>query len=105
MTMTHEQLLEILAAVGIPWAYHHWERPPATPYGVYLDVAYDPFHADNINYFNAREIRLEVYSTVRDPALDDKVEAALTAAGITYEADFDFIKSEGLYESIFEIEV
>lgn len=103
--MTHEKLLEILAPVGIPWAYHHWENPPAPPYGVYLDGTYDTFYADNSNYVNAREIRLEVYSTVRNPALDAKVEAALTAAGITYEADFAFIESEGLYESIFEIEV
>ena len=52
-----------------------------------------------------REIRLEIYDTVRDPALDRKVEAALTAADIPYEADFSFLESEGLYESIFEIEV
>lgn len=103
--MTHTQLLEILAPVGIPWAYHHWEKPPAPPYGVYLDGAYDPFHADNINYFNSRDIRLEIYAAVRDPALDDKVEAALTTADIPYEADFAFLEAEGLYESIYEIEV
>ena len=84
---------------------HPQEKPPAPPYGVYLDGPYDPFHADNTNYFNAREIRLEIYDTVRDPALDRKVEAALTAADIPYEADFSFLESEGLYESIFEIEV
>lgn len=103
--MTHEELLDILAPVGIPWTYHHWENPPAPPYGVYIDGAYDPFHADNISYFNAVGIRLEVYDTVRDPALDAKIEAALTAADIPYEADFAYVESDGLYESIFEIEV
>ncbi len=103
--MTYEELLAVLKPVGIPWAYHHWENPPAPPYGVYLDGPYDPFHADNRNYFNAHQIRLEIYSTVRDPALDAKVEAVLSAAEIPYEADFDHLESEALYESIFEIEV
>lgn len=103
--MTHAELLDILEPMGIPWAYHHWEKPPAPPYGVYLDGPYDPFHADNRNYFSARQIRLEVYSADRNPELDTKVEAALTAAEIPYEADFDYLESEALYESIFEIEV
>lgn len=105
MTVTYEQLLELLAPVGIPWAYHHWEKPPAPPYGVYLDGPYAPFHADNINYFNSRQIRLEIYSPVRDTSLDAKVQAALDAAGLPYEADFQFAESQALYESIFEIEV
>lgn len=103
--MTHAELLAILAPVGIPWAYHHWEKPPAPPYGVYIDGPYNPFYGDNINYFNGRQLRLEIYDTVRDPALDAKVEAVLTAADIPYEADFEFVESECLYESIFEIEV
>lgn len=103
--MTHAELLTILKPVGIPWAYHHWGKPPAPPYGVYLDGPYDSFHADNRNYFSAHQIRLEVYSTDRNPELDARVEAALTAAEIPYEADFDYLESEALYESIFEIEV
>ena len=103
--MSYEELLSILAPGGIPWAYHHWDAPPPPPYGVYLDGPYDPFYADDRNYLNVRTIRLEVYSTARDPALDEKVEAALDGAGLTYEADFEWLESESLYESIFEIEV
>ncbi|MGI5963671.1 MAG: hypothetical protein ACOX7N_08165 [Lawsonibacter sp.] len=103
--MTYEKLLAILSPVGIPWAYHHWDKPPALPYGVYLDGPYTTLYADNKNYLNIQTIRLEVYSSVRDPSLDAKVEVALTAGGLTYEVDFEYLESEGLYESIFEIEV
>jgi len=103
--MTYDQLLAILAPVEIPWAYHHWDSPPPPPYGVYLEGPYETLYADNQNYLNVHTIRLEVYSSVRDPALDTRVEAALTAGGLTYEADFTYLESEGLYESIFEIEV
>ena len=103
--MDYDELLAILAPVGIPWAYHHWDSPPPPPYGVYLEGPYETLYADNQNYLNVHTIRLEIYSPVRDPALDTKVEAALTAGGLTYEADFTYLESEGLYESIFEIEV
>ena len=103
--MDYDELLAILAPAGIPWAYHHWDSPPPPPYGVYLEGPYEPLYADDRNYLNVRTIRLEVYSSVRDPVLDARVEAALTAGGLTYEADFTYLESEGLYESIFEIEV
>ncbi len=103
--MTHEELLEVLRPAGLPWAYHHWDKPPAPPYGVYLDEEDDPFYADNRNYVCFRAVRLEVYSLERDPALDDKVRAALDGAGISYDADHTYIESEGLYETIFEFEV
>lgn len=103
--MTHTELLEVLQTTGIPWAYHHWEGKQTPPYGVYLDQRDDPFYADNLTYIDFRETRLEVYSLERDPALDSRVKAALDNAGISYEVDYTWIESEGLYETIFEIEV
>lgn len=103
--MTHAELLAVLQPTGIPWTYHHWERKQEPPYGVYLDQRDDPFYADDLNYVDFRETRLEVYSLERDPALDGRVKAALDQAGIPYEVDYTWIESEGLYETIFEIEV
>lgn len=103
--MTYEELLDILRPIGIPWAYHHLNGKQAPPYGVYLDVDDDPFHADDITYTYFREMRLEVYSLERDPALDKRVRDALDAAGISYDVDYTWVESEDLYETIFEIEV
>lgn len=103
--MTHDELLEILRPTGIPWAYHHWEKKEELPYGVYLDLNDDPFYADNRNFASFSAVRLEVYSLERDPALDRRVKDALDAAEISYEVDYTYIESEGLYETIFEFEV
>lgn len=103
--MTHEELLEILRPTGVPWTYHHWTSRQDPPYGVYLDVDDDPFFADNQNYASFRNVRLELYSLERDPALDQKVKDALDAAGLSYDVDYTWIESEGLYETIFEFEV
>ncbi len=103
--MTFAELVAILEPTGFPWTYHHWDTPPPPPYGVYLSVRDDPFFADNRTYTFSAGIRLEVYSLERDTSLDDKVRAALDAAEIPYDTDYTFLESEGLYESIFEIEV
>ena len=103
--MTFAELVAILEPTGFPWNYHHWDTPPPPPYGVYLSVRDDPFFADNRTYTFSAGIRLEVYSLERDTSLDDKVRAALDAAEIPYDTDYTFLESEGLYESIFEIEV
>ena len=103
--MTHDELLAVLRPTGLPWAYHHWEGKQAPPYGVYLDTEDDPFFADNQTYTSFRSVRLEVYSLERDPALDARVKAALDAAELSYDVDYTWIESEGLYETIFECEV
>lgn len=103
--MTFAELVAILEPTGFPWTYHHWDTPPPPPYGVYLSVRDNPFFADNRTYTFCAGIRLEVYSLERDTSLDDKVRAALDAAEIPYDTDYTFLESEGLYESIFEIEV
>ena len=103
--MTFAELEAILEPTGFPWTYHHWDTPPPPPYGVYLSVRDNPFFADNRTYTFSAGIRLEVYSLERDTSLDDKVRAALDAAEIPYDTDYTFLESEGLYESIFEIEV
>ena len=103
--MTHAELESILRETGLPWTYHHWDDPPAPPYGVYLDMDDDPFYADNRTYFYSTAARLELYSLERNPSLDQLVRDALDAAEIPYDVDYTYIEPEGLYETIFEIEV
>ena len=103
--MTYDELEAILKPTGIPWTYHHWDKVPAPPYGVYLSYADDPFFADNRTFFLAGQLRLEIYSLERDTALDDAVRDALDAADIPYDTDYTWIEDQELYETIFEIEV
>ena len=63
------------------------------------------FMRDNRTYFCSSGVQLELYTLQRDRALDDRVRTVLDAADIPYEVQFAWIESEGLYETIFEIEV
>lgn len=103
--MTNDDLRAILASTGLPVALHHWDRPPRPPYVVYLDDATDNFSADNVAYEVATHYWVELYDNRRNRAAEEKIEDALTAAGIYWDRDVDYIESERLYQARYEIEV
>lgn len=104
--MTYQELGDLLTAgVGIPFAFHHWDKPPAMPYGVYFDDRTDNFEADNIAYCVVRHFVLELYTRQRDPALEDRMEAVLGGAELFWDKDAVYVDSERFYQISYEIEV
>ena len=103
--MTHAELEKLLAAGGLPGAYHHFDAPPAAPFLVYLDNGSDPFFADNRTYTEATGYRIELYGPLDLEPETAKIRAVLDAANIPYTVSHSYVESEALFESIFEIEV
>lgn len=103
--MTYQNLCGLLEAVGIPFAFHHWEDPPAMPYGVYFDDHSNNFAADGIAYQVIRHFNLELYSRQRNPELEEKMEAVLTGAELLWDKTATYIDSERFYQVSYEIEV
>lgn len=103
--MTYQELEQLLAPLGIPFTFHHWEKPPAMPYGVYFDDYTDNFEADDIAYAVIRHFNIELYVRQRDPALEKSLEDILTAADLYWDKDATYIDSERFYQVAYEIEV
>lgn len=103
--MTYQELEQLLAPLGIPFTFHHWEKPPAMPYGVYFDDYTDNFEADDIAYAVIRHFNIELYVRQRDPALEKSLEDILTAADLYWDKDATYIDSERFYQIAYEIEV
>lgn len=103
--MTYQELEQLLAPLGIPFTFHHWEKPPAMPYGVYFDDYTDNFEADDIAYAVIRHFNIELYVRQRDPALEKNLEDILTAADLYWDKDATYIDSERFYQVAYEIEV
>lgn len=103
--MTYQELKELLEGAGIPFAFHHWERPPQMPYGVYFDDHTDNFMADNIAYLVVRHVVIELYVRQRDPKLEERLEAVLTGAGLYWDKSATYIDSERFYQISYETEV
>lgn len=103
--MTYEELEQLLAPVGIPFTLHHWERPPAMPFGVYFDDYTDNFEADDRAYLVITHFNIELYTRQRDPALETLLEGILDGAELYWDKDSDYVDSLRAYMTTYEIEV
>ena len=95
-----ERLVSIIKEMGIPYAYDNFAEgeAPDPPFLCYLLPGSDNFSADGKVYHRISEVRLELYTDWKDPAIERKVEDALDAAGIFYNRTETWIESEKLYE-------
>lgn len=103
--MTYQELEQLLAPLGIPFRFHHWEKPPKMPYGVYFDDYTANFEADDVAYQVITHFNIELYERQRDPALEKRLEDILTAAELYWDKDSVYINSERFYQVTYEIEV
>ena len=106
--MKLSSLKTILEGTGIPFAYHSWPvgKAPALPWGCYLEAYGNSFGADDVAYYTARHMQVELYTAAKDPASEKKIEGALTAAGIYYEkTEETYLEAEHCFEALYELEV
>ena len=105
--MELHEIASMLAGLGIPLAYHHFaegESPPP-PFLLYLSPGSDNFSADGRVYWKVAQLDVELYTDLKDPELEARLEMVLDAAGLFYNKTESYIDSERLYEVLYEMEV
>ena len=106
--MTRSEIATMIAGVGLPYAYDHFEadeHPEGPPFICFLYPDSDDFVADGRNYQGITELRIELYTDAPDFALEAALEAAMTAAGLVYgRIGPTFIESERMYQTTYETE-
>lgn len=102
-----DKLLEIIKAMGIPFAYDHFAEGEAVdpPFICYLLPESDNFAADGKVYFKANEVHIELYTDTKDLSVEQQVEAVLDEHGIYYDRSEVWIESEKLYEVLYTFEM
>ena len=102
-----DKLLEILAEIGIPFAYDHFAEgeSPELPFICYLLPGTNNFAADGIAYFKINEVNIELYTDIKDLEAEQRVEAVLDRYGIFYAKSEVWIESERLYEVLYSFEM
>lgn len=105
--MSHEDVLEMMEEMGLPFAYDHFVEgeAPEPPFAVFLYPRADNFSADGIAYFKINQLDIELYTDLKNPELEETVEAVLLKHGIFYGKSEVWIESEKLYEVLYEMEV
>lgn len=105
--MTYAEISQMISAVGIPYAYHHFEEGSGQqpPFITFYYQGDDDFIADNINYQAIRPLTIELYTDNKDFALEAAVESVLTANDLAFSRTETFIDSEQMYMVTYYTEV
>lgn len=105
--MTYAEISQMISAVGVPYAYHHFEEGSGQqpPFITFYYQGDDDFKADDINYATIRPLTLELYTDNKDFVLEAAVESVLTANGLTFSRSEIFIDSEQMYMVTYYTEV
>lgn len=102
-----EKLLQMLQEMQIPFAYHHFAEGEAVnpPFICYLLPGSNNFSADGKVYFKINEVRIELYTDLKDLAVEQQVEDVLDKYEIFYNKSETWIESEKLYEVLYTFEM
>ena len=92
-----QAIKQMIASVGLPCAYNQFrksEAPGHPPFICFYFTNSNNFIADGKVYQKIRELKIELYTDEKTPALEAAVESALDAAGLCYESAETGIESE-----------
>jgi len=93
-----------MESIGLPCNYHKWSQAPALPYTLITHTENDDLVADNHNYFDIGNYRLELYTATKHPPTEQLVEDWLKAQRIPYrKSSPDFIDSESMFLTAYDI--
>ena len=102
-----EKLLQMLQEMQIPFSYHHFAEGEAVnpPFICYLLPGSNNFSADGKVYFKINEVRIELYTDLKDLAVEQQVEDILDKYEIFYNKSETWIEGERLYEVLYTFEM
>lgn len=101
-----EELLQMLNEMQIPFVYHHFAEgeSPEPPFICYLLPGSNNFSADGKVYYKINEVHIELYTDLKDLAVEQQLEDVLDEHGIFYNKSETWIESEKLYEVLYTFE-
>ena len=105
--MTYQDVNNMVASIGLPYAYYQFpnDTQQAPPFIAFYYENSDDVYADNANYQRITELFIEFYSDSKDFFYETLIEDTLTASGLTYTKSEQFIDTEKLHETVYEMEV
>lgn len=105
--MDHKEVIAMIEETSLPYSYDHFAEGevPELPYIAFRYPASDNTAADGMTYLTSARLNIELYSDLKDPAAEGRIEAVLSRYGIFYDKSETWIESESLYEVLYEMEV
>ena len=102
-----EELLQMLSEMQFPFAYHHFAEGEAVepPFICYLLPRSNNFSADGKVYHKVNEVHIELYTDLKDLAVEQQLEDVLDEHEIFYNKSEVWIQGEKLYEVLYSFEM
>lgn len=103
--MTLNDLFVRLASTGFPVAENQFktEERPAPPFLTYRTVGHRPMYADGAVYWFSGQVRIDLYTTEKDPEAEAKIRQALT--GLSYTWTEQINNDQAVYNVTITMEV
>lgn len=100
--MQLNELIEKLEVLGYPIAYDHFEEPPnSIPYIAITDEEPIQWMADNIVYASIPKYSVELYTILKEPKIEEKVEKAFEQCFTKHGSIY--IEKEEMYVTTYTI--
>ena len=95
----------MLESTGLPVTYRAWSEDdaPKLPYICYLADGSNPTFADGRVYYSFDDVRVELYIKLRDPVVEETVEAALD--GFHWKKNAVYLDTETCWMVTYDIEI
>jgi len=103
--MTTQEVAAMIASVGLPNAYDHFDSPQTPPFVCFLYSGNDPFTADDRNYVQIEGLTIELYADNKDFVHERAIEEALNANDLPFDKDCTYLSDERLYMTTYTMEV
>ena len=105
--MTYEEINEMMAEMGLPFAYHHFAEgeSPEPPFLLFLSPGENVFSADNVKYHSFKQLDIELYTDKKKPALEEEIESVLALHEIYFTKSEAWIASEKMNEVLYEMTI
>ena len=105
--MTPAQVKSMIDAVGIPSAYYQFADATGQqpPFICYFFTSANDMSADNINYCRIERLNIELYTDVKDFALEKQIETLLNANDLVFRKEQTYLDDERMHETIYTTEV
>ena len=103
MSISIDNLVAVLNDSNLPVTYYQWPLSdvPPLPYIVYWLPDSDNFFADNRNYKNISNVRIELYTEHKDFGTERNLEVLLENNEIPYEKSEQWLKSEEMWMIVY----
>jgi len=104
--MTHKNLYNLLKQIGIPVAYDHFDddKKLTPPFMAYRELEPYNFKADNITFSSFLEFEIELVTSKKDVALENRISSLFTENNIAYDKTPEIWDAdEKIYHIFYEI--